>query len=53
MLWAIFVRKMDEVTGVWSNLHTNRYTNCNIHQMNEIKEDGPHIHLVKRLFSWR
>ena len=49
MLWAIFVPKTDEVTGGLSNLHKNRYTNCNIHQMNEIKEDGPHIQLVKGL----
>jgi hypothetical protein len=53
MLWAIFVPKTDEVTRVWSILHTNRYIKCNIHQMNETKEDLTHILLVKGLFFWR
>lgn len=43
----IFFRKTDERTGVWSNLHTNRYIKYNIHQINEIKEDRPYIRLVK------
>lgn len=46
MLWVIFVSKMAEVTGVWSSLHMNRFINCHIRQMNETKEDHPHIKWV-------